>query len=55
VSWQEIEVRSDEKKAPYVVLSGEGERLAKQLGLKTWSLSLSHTESQAMAFVVAAE
>ena len=55
VSWQEIEVRSDEKKAPYLVLSGEGERLANQLGLKTWSLSLSHTESQAIAFVVATE
>lgn len=53
VSWLEIEVRSDEKKAPYVVLCGEGEKLAKQLGLKTWSLSLSHTESQAIALVVA--
>ena len=53
VSWLEIEVRSDERKAPYLVLSGEGERLAKQLGLTTWSVSLSHTESQAIAFVVA--
>jgi len=53
VSWLEIEVRSDEKKAPYLVLHGEGERLAKQLGLTTWSVSLSHTESQAIAFVVA--
>ena len=53
VSWLEIEVRSDERKAPYLVLSGEGERLAKQLGLTTWSVSLSHTESQSIAFVVA--
>lgn len=53
VSWLEIEVRSDEKKAPYLVLYGEGERLAKQLGLATWSVSLSHTESHAIAFVVA--
>jgi holo-[acyl-carrier protein] synthase len=53
VSWLEIEVRSDERKAPYLVLSGEGERLAKQLGLTTWSVSLSHTESQAIALVVA--
>lgn len=51
VSWLEIEVRSDEKKAPYLVLYGEGEKLAKQLGLTTWSVSLSHTESQAIAFV----
>ena len=53
VSWLEIEVRSDERKAPYLVLSGEGERVAHQLGLTTWSVSLSHTESQAIAFVVA--
>lgn len=53
VSWLEIEVRSDERRAPYLVLYGEGERLAKQLGLTTWSVSLSHTENQAIAFVVA--
>ena len=53
VGWLEIEVRSDERKAPYLVLHGEGERLAKQLGLTTWAVSLSHTESQALAFVVA--
>lgn len=53
VSWLEIEVRSDEMKAPYLILSGEGERLAKRLGLATWSISLSHTEKMATAFVVA--
>ena len=53
VSWLEIEVRSDERKAPHLVLSGEGERLANQLELRTWSVSLSHTENQAIAFVVA--
>lgn len=55
VTWLEIEVRSDVRKAPYLVLSGEGERVANELGLKTWSVSLSHTESQAVAFVVATE
>jgi holo-[acyl-carrier protein] synthase len=53
VSWLEIEVRSDERNAPYLVLAGEGEKLAKQLGLNNWSVSLSHTEHQAIAFVVA--
>jgi holo-[acyl-carrier protein] synthase len=52
VSWLEIEVRSDERNAPYLVLHGEGEKLTKQLGLTTWSVSLSHTEGQAIAFVV---
>jgi len=53
VSWLDIEIRSDEKKAPYLVLHGEGARLANQLGLMNWSVSLSHTENQAVAFVVA--
>lgn len=53
VSWLEIEVRSDDKKAPYLVLSGEGEKLAKELGLNLWSVSLSHTRDHAIAFVVA--
>ncbi len=55
VSWLDIEVMSDEKKAPYLVLYGEGERLARELGLINWSVSLSHTESQAIAFVVASD
>ena len=55
VSWLDIEIRSDEKKAPHLILHGAGERLAKELGLLNWSVSLSHTENQAIAFVVAAE
>jgi len=53
VSWLDIEIRSDENKAPYLVLHGEGEKLAKELGLANWAVSLSHTDSQAIAFVVA--
>lgn len=55
VSWLDIEIRSDEKKAPHLALHGEGGRLARELGLINWSVSLSHTESQAIAFVVATE
>lgn len=53
VSWLEIEIRSDERKAPHLILHGEAKRLADELGLITWSVSLSHTHSQAIAFVVA--
>jgi len=53
VRWIDIEIRSDEKKAPHLYLYGEGERLAKELGLSNWSVSLSHTQSHAIAFVVA--
>lgn len=53
VSWLEIEIRSDARRAPYLVLAGEGERLAKEQGLTTWSVSLSHAENMAIAFVAA--
>ena len=53
MSWLDIEVRGDENRAPHLYLHGEGEKLAKKLGLSNWSVSLSHTESQAIAFVVA--
>ncbi|MBL8092142.1 MAG: holo-ACP synthase [Anaerolineales bacterium] len=53
VRWLDIEIRSDENKAPYIVLHGEGDRIAKQKGLSNWAVSLSHTEEHAMAFVVA--
>jgi holo-[acyl-carrier protein] synthase len=53
VGWLEIEIRSDERKAPYLILHGEAKRISDELGLTMWSVSLSHTESQAIAFVVA--
>jgi holo-[acyl-carrier protein] synthase len=53
VRWVDIEVRGDENHAPHLYLYGEGERLAKRLGLVDWSISLSHSETQAIALVVA--
>jgi holo-[acyl-carrier protein] synthase len=53
VGWLDIEVRGDENHAPHLYLYGEGQKLAKELGLSSWSVSLSHTESQAIALVVA--
>ncbi len=52
--WVDVEILNDEKKAPRMFLHGEGERLAKELGLTTWSVSLSHTETHALALVVMA-
>jgi holo-[acyl-carrier protein] synthase len=53
VSWLDIEVKGDDNHAPHLYLHGEGERLAKKFGLTEWSVSLSHTETLAIAFVVA--
>jgi holo-[acyl-carrier protein] synthase len=54
VSWLDIEVRGDENNAPRLYLSGVAEVKAREKGLVTWSVSLSHTESHATALVVAA-
>jgi holo-[acyl-carrier protein] synthase len=53
VSWKEIEVLGDEQNAPVLTLHGTAERRAKELGLATWSVSISHSQSHSVAFVVA--
>lgn len=52
VSWLEIEVVGDENHAPKLTLYGAAAKMAKALGLNTWSISLSHTHEHAIAFVV---
>jgi holo-[acyl-carrier protein] synthase len=53
VSWQDIEVINDEKGMPQLCLTGAAADLASLLGLVEWAISLSHTNDQAIAFVVA--
>jgi holo-[acyl-carrier protein] synthase len=54
VSWKEIEVLGDEQNAPGLTLYGAAAQRSKELGLTTWSVSISHSLSHAVAFVVAA-
>ena len=54
VGWKEIEVVGDENKAPQLVLHGAAQLMAREQGLHTWSLSLSHTHEHAIALVIAA-
>ena len=53
VQWVEIEISSNERRMPEVKLHGAAAKLAAELGLAHWSLSLSHTHDHAIAFVVA--
>lgn len=53
VRWIDIEVRSDERGRPLLLLHNEAARLAQDLGLDEWQVSLSHTHDHAIAFVVA--
>lgn len=53
VGWREIEVLGDEQNAPQLSLHGEALKLANDLGLSTWSVSISHSQSHSLALVVA--
>ena len=53
VTWKEIEVLGDENNAPVLTLHGEARKKASELGLSTWSVSISHSQSHSVAFVVA--
>ena len=53
ITWVEIEIVSDNMGHPELVLHGAAKRLADQLGLVEWSISLSHTENYAIGFAVA--
>jgi holo-[acyl-carrier protein] synthase len=53
VSWKEIEILRAESGAPQLILHGAAERMASEQGLTNWSLSLSHSQSHAVAMAVA--
>jgi holo-[acyl-carrier protein] synthase len=53
IRWRDIEILNGENGAPVLRLHGAAAARAAELGLTTWSLSLSHTHDLAVAFVVA--
>lgn len=54
VSWQEIEIRvNNPRKRPVLHLYGAAEKLAQELGLTQWDVSLTHTRELASAVAVA--
>jgi holo-[acyl-carrier protein] synthase len=53
VAWQDIEVLRGPAQEPILRLHGNAARLAAELDLHTWSISLSHTASHAIALAVA--
>lgn len=54
INWHEIEILRGPARQPLLYLHGAADRLARQLCLEEWSLSLSHTATHAIALVVAA-
>jgi holo-[acyl-carrier protein] synthase len=52
ISPLEVEVAAVEGDRPTLILRGNADIRARQLGLDTWSVSLTHEEQWALAFVV---
>lgn len=53
VSWQELEILNDVNGKPELILHTHAAQIAKQSGWNTWSLSISHTRTFALASVTA--
>ncbi|MGA2491013.1 MAG: holo-ACP synthase [Anaerolineales bacterium] len=53
ISWHDIETLHKCSGEPYLILHGAAEKIAKELGLAVWAVSLSHSRENAIAVVVA--
>ena len=54
IRWVEIEIRTgNERRRPRLILHGAARLLAEELNLSEWDVSLSHSDTQAIAVAVA--
>ncbi len=53
ISWREVETLHKWSGEPYLVLHGAAGKIAEELGLGVWAVSLSHSRENAIAVVVA--
>lgn len=53
IAWTDVEILRGERGEPVLNITGKAALVADQLGIKTWSISLSHTHDHAIAMVVA--
>jgi holo-[acyl-carrier protein] synthase len=53
IRWREMEVLPNRRGKPVLILHGRAAERARQLGLTDFSVSLTHSRADAMAFVVA--
>ncbi len=54
IRWQDVEVICDRHGKPHLHLRGAAREIARRKGLREWAVSLSHTQDNAIAMVVAA-
>lgn len=53
VSWQEVEIKHSSESKPYVQLHHKAADIGKEMAIKQWSISISHTKNLATAVAVA--
>ncbi|HSW56987.1 MAG TPA: holo-ACP synthase [Dehalococcoidales bacterium] len=53
ISWQELEILENPQGKPELFLHGNAVQVAKKAGWKSWSVSISHTRTLAIAVVTA--
>jgi holo-[acyl-carrier protein] synthase len=53
IAWREIEILHGPRRQPLLHLHGAAQLLASEMGLGVWSISLSHTQTHAIALAVA--
>src|SRR5437763_14705538 len=52
IAWTDIEIRPEPSGQPIVVLTGESLRIASDLGIVRWHVSISHIETHATASAI---
>lgn len=53
IAWTDFEVVLEPSGRPTLRVTGEGARLAAEMGVRGWLLSISHTDEMAIASVIA--
>ncbi|MHB8807254.1 MAG: holo-ACP synthase [Anaerolineaceae bacterium] len=53
VRWQDIEILQGKSGEPLLILHAKAKKISAKLGLDVWSLSISHSKQNAVAFAVA--
>lgn len=53
IRWREMEILPNRRGKPVLILHGRAAERARQLGLTNFSISLTHSRADAMAFIVA--
>jgi holo-[acyl-carrier protein] synthase len=52
IHWKEVEVITQASGAPTLLLTGQAETIAYQRGITRWHVSITHTDSLAIASVI---